>query len=464
MKAGIYTRISLDQTDEEHDDHGAGVERQRQECQKFAQELGWDVVEIYEDNDASATSGKVREHYERMLSDIRAGRIEAVVAWHTDRLYRRLPDLEELAKVCEAHSTAVRTCRSGELDMSTPTGRMIARILGSVATYEVEQKADRWKQSVRQRREKGRWWNSANRMFGYTREGEVVPGEAEALRHVVDLLLSGTSVVRACDWLAENGWTTTRGNAWMPPSLRATLRSPKIAGLSALNGQIFREGEWEPILDRATWEQVVAALRTRKPQGPNPRWSLLGGVVFCGVEGCGRRLYRGKRRDHNGAQKDRPIYRCQTELRANGHVAIAAEPLEEMVESYARERLSDPRVRQAIAARLSNAGAHAATLTREIDELDAEIRELSAALRDAGARSKIEITSAIDDLDSRIDAKRAELATLTPAALPVNDEWPDDLRRRTALIRLVVDRVLVFPVERRLPRFDPSRVRILPSE
>lgn len=446
----------MDHAKEDDEDRGAGVKRQLEDCQTLAAELGWQVVDIYPDNDASATSGKVREEYQRMIGDIESGRINAVIAWHTDRLYRRLSDLEELAKICDKHSLAVRTCRSGELDMSSPTGRMIARILGSVATYEVEQKADRWKRSVRQRREAGRWWNSANRMFGYTREGELIQEEADALRQVCQLVLSGGTVNGACHWLNDHDFTTTRGNQWMPSSLRATLRSPKIAGLSQLRGEILREGSWEPVIDRATWEQVVAAIRTRNHLAPPPRLSLLGGLLFCGVEDCGRKLVR-------NVGKDGPIYRCRTELKSNGHVAVSAAGIEDMIESYARERLATDAVRRAIAARLTTAGTAASELAAEIDRLEHEIRELGDALRTAGKRSKLELSAAIDELDAELEQKRTDLSRLQPVVLPPVDEWPDDLRRRKSLIQLVVARAYVFPATKSSPKFDNSRVRIEPT-
>jgi hypothetical protein len=157
------------------------------------------------------------------------------------------------------------------------------------------------------------------------------------------------------------------------------------------------------------------------------------------------------------------VYRCQTELKVNGHVTIAAKPLEQMVEAAARAKLSDERVRRAVAARLAGADSRAAELTTEIDNIETEIHELEYVLRDAGDRSKLAIVRAIDDLDTRLAAKRSQLGALTPVLMPANDdEWPDDIDRRAALIGLVVARVLVLPAKRLGGRFDHERVRIEP--
>lgn len=451
MRTAIYLRISQDKTGEE-----AGVNRQREDCVALAERLDWQVVEVYQDNDVSASSGKPRPNYRRMLADIEAGKIDAVVCWHPDRLYRRLRDLEDLADICGKHQIMVRTCRAGEFDLSTPTGRMLAGILASVAKGEVEVKADRWQRSVRQRRESGRWWNSAGRMFGYTRDGVVVEDEAEILRQSAADILAGASVHAVCQRLERDGVKTTRGNDWTPPSLRVTLRSPKIAGLSALKGQIIGPGQWEPILDRPTWERVVAAINTGRRQAPAPRRALLSGLVFCGVDDCGLRLYRSSR---GGVHR----YACRTYYRMRGHITVDATHIEQMVEAAARAALSSDRVRAAIAARLSNAGAAAADLTADIDRIDSEIREREAELEQAGSRSRVAAMRAIDDLDAQLTAKREQLAALTPVALPVGDEWPDDIERRAALIELVVKRVVVLPHDRsRGGTFDPGRVQIVP--
>jgi hypothetical protein len=95
-------------------------------------------VDVYSDNDISAYAGKRRPEYERMLADLKSGRVNAVIAWHPDRLHRRAVELEPFIDVVEAAEAVVKTCTAGELDLSTPSGRMVARILGVAARHEVE--------------------------------------------------------------------------------------------------------------------------------------------------------------------------------------------------------------------------------------------------------------------------------------------------------------------------------------
>lgn len=75
MDAAVYLRISSDPTG-----NALGVARQREDCQKLWASRGWLPIE-YCDNDTSASSGKRRPAYQRMLTDIADVRVGAVVAW-----------------------------------------------------------------------------------------------------------------------------------------------------------------------------------------------------------------------------------------------------------------------------------------------------------------------------------------------------------------------------------------------
>nr|MBA2695742.1 recombinase family protein [Actinomycetota bacterium] len=75
MRTSIYSRISRDRTGA-----GLGVAAQSADCRALAESLGWEVVGTHDDNDLSAYSGKPRPGYAALLDDVRAGRIDAVLA------------------------------------------------------------------------------------------------------------------------------------------------------------------------------------------------------------------------------------------------------------------------------------------------------------------------------------------------------------------------------------------------
>ncbi|MGZ4171781.1 MAG: recombinase family protein, partial [Solirubrobacteraceae bacterium] len=91
LRAGIYTRMSYDRAGA-----GLGVARQEEDSRVLCGRKGWQVAGLYADNDVSAYSGKPREQWLRLMADIAAGRIDAIVCWHVDRLTRTPRELEDV--------------------------------------------------------------------------------------------------------------------------------------------------------------------------------------------------------------------------------------------------------------------------------------------------------------------------------------------------------------------------------
>ncbi len=87
-RAVIYARQSLDRSGE-----SATVERQVQDCRALADSRGWGVVAVEQDNDVSASTGKARPGYKRVLGMVERRAGDRVVVWAVDRLTRRMRDL-----------------------------------------------------------------------------------------------------------------------------------------------------------------------------------------------------------------------------------------------------------------------------------------------------------------------------------------------------------------------------------
>ena len=198
MRTAIYTRISQDSSGQE-----LGVTRQLEDCTALADRLGWDVVTVHTDNDLSAYSGKRRPGFEALLDGMKTGQYDALVCWHTDRLYRSMKDLERLIEIADAARVEIRTAQGGTLDLSTSAGRMVARILGSVSRQESEHSSERRVRAYVQKAENGRW-QTANRPFENTMDGQPLEPEATAYRTAVADVLAGKSIRKvAAEWNAK---------------------------------------------------------------------------------------------------------------------------------------------------------------------------------------------------------------------------------------------------------------------
>ena len=160
MRAGIYVRISR-----AADGSTLGVERQEPPCRELSERNGWEVAEVYRDNDLSAFNGH-RPSYQRLLADAKAGRIGAIVAWDADRLTRQPIENEALIELAERHGIQLATV-TGEHDLATPSGRLHFRMLGSIARYESEHRAERLRLKFDELARTGRPKGGGYRPFGF---------------------------------------------------------------------------------------------------------------------------------------------------------------------------------------------------------------------------------------------------------------------------------------------------------
>lgn len=322
----IYARQSRD-----HTGQGLAVERQIEQAKKLAvsRDLG-DTLEPIIDNDVSATSGKARQGYKRMLDLIISGQVDAIVAYHLDRLLRSLTEMEELIVLCERHHVKILTV-AGDIDLSTDMGRLVGRILASVARGEVERKGRRQKDAAAQAAKAGR--APSRGAFGHARrrrkdgETEQVPteqveAEAEAVLHCYRGLFAGESPRALADWLNARGHTTARGNPWSRSEVRAMLLNPRNAGLRYLHGERIAEGEWKAIVTEEEWLAACDFLSDpsrRTSPGTARKW-LGGGLYLCGL--CNES-------DMRTAWRENKVrgYRCREHLHCNR----AADAIDEYV-------------------------------------------------------------------------------------------------------------------------------------
>jgi DNA invertase Pin-like site-specific DNA recombinase len=331
MYAVIYTRISQDTSGE-----GAGVARQLEDCQTLAEQLGATTVDHYDDNDISAFNGKTRPGFEAMLDMLKRGQADTIIVWHVDRLYRSLKDLERLIDIVDTHQVAIRTVNSGDVDLSNATGKMVARILGSVARQESEHKGERRRRANLQRAQAGAWRADQRRPFGYTQHGELVPEEAAAIRQAIPDVLDGRSLRSiAAEWNSAGLRTPQSakrgGRRWSNFTLRRLFLKPVYAGLVIYQDQIVRRedgtavrGDWEAIIDETTHLGLVAYLndKARRPATAFERKYLGSGVYRCGV--CDGLMYA------RFVTAERPMmYACKP----HKHVSRLAGPLDDLVET-----------------------------------------------------------------------------------------------------------------------------------
>ncbi|KQP81637.1 recombinase family protein [Aeromicrobium sp. Leaf291] len=465
-RAAVYVRISKDRSAE-----GLGVARQEAECRELATRLGLEVGPVYVDNDLSASTGKPRPSYRAMLEAMSAGQLDAVLAWHPDRLYRRPDDLEELIGVADGAGVTFATVKAGELDLATASGRMVARFLGAAARYETERQAERQSSKARELAQAGRNSGGGYRPFGWADDRLALdPVEADALRHLIDMALAGQAVNAMCSWLTASGIKTTAGGTrWSSVAVKRMLTSPRLAGLSVYKGEVVGRGEWEPLIDETTHRRVVEALTYRGPARANrARVALLSSAMLrCGICGYGLLTFR-----RNESRDKQRAYGCREATIAGrpgyglacGRVSIRAEALEEDIANRVLARIL--RNRRAIAT--------SAEGVRRPDSAAGELGELEARLRDLGVDyadgllGRVEFRAARDRLTELIEAARSRLeAAEAQDGLPVGSAeevaaWWDaaSLSQRQVIVRGQILRILIGAHSGGRAHYDAGRVTI----
>jgi DNA invertase Pin-like site-specific DNA recombinase len=458
--AVIYTRQSLDRAGD-----GLAVARQAAECAKLCRERGWTVIETVTDNDVSASTGKTRPGFERVLDMAARREVQVVVCWHIDRLTRRLADLERVISVCEAAGVKLATV-SGDLDLSTDAGRLVGRILASVARGEVERKGSRQRAAAEQRAADGKPSRWGQRAFGYADDRiTVVPAEAAAIADACSALLRGGAlrgVVRK--WNAAGLATPQGAKAWSAQSVRAVLTNPRIAGLSTYKGDIVGEGKWPPLVREETWRATRALLADPSRRPPAGARTLLSGLARCM---CGEPVWAG--RSHHGAQ----IYKCSTYF--NGrldptkpHVSRSAPPVDEYVTAVAVARLARP---DAVDLLTDENRPDAVALREQMAVLGARLDELAAAFAD-GEIDRAQLGAGTRKLRAQIvgieeqltDAARVDVLGDLIGIDDVRARWDTlDLDRRRSVIDVLMT-VTLHKVGAGARIFRPETVEITPRE
>jgi DNA invertase Pin-like site-specific DNA recombinase len=474
--AALLVRISEDRGGE-----AAGVGRQEADARAMAARLGWTVGEVFTENDTSAYKRRkvtlpdgttalreLRPEFRRLLDLIGSGQVDGLIAYHLDRVARDPRDLEDLIDVVERTGIPVESV-TGSLRLASDADITMARIGVAIANQSSRDSSRRIRRKHQELAEQGRYAGGGARRYGYERDGVTVrETEAETIRWCAARVLEGATVASLVRELDRQGVRPVKAAKWSTKTLHDILRSPRVAGLRVHRGEVAGPAEWPAILDRETWEAVVATLHARGRGTAKPslrRW--LNGVLFCGL--CGHPLSASYT-----SPKARQVYRywCNTHRDDGcGRIAISGPGVEEEVTRQVLEYLARPDVLQALSGATSEQSSSAAR--REIAEDEQQLRDLSRMWAEK-VITLDEYATARKIIEGRIEAARAVLAAHIPARLrevlsadDAGAAWenlaPVDKRE---LVRLLLASGgyrgwVVDPADRTKPRrFDPERLRL----
>lgn len=393
-----------------------------------------------------------------------------MLVYHIDRLTRRPIELEQFLVTVDAAKVRHVRFVTGDTDISTGDGLLVARMLAAVAASESATKARRVKRKAAQNAAEGKPHVSHTRPFGYEHDGITIrTDEAEVLRQVVARFLAGESMRSLATWLTDQEIPTVTGNAqWASSTLRNILRNPRYAGLRAHHGQIVAKGIWEPIITDDDHRRVLAKMEQSKHSGRRtPQRYLLSGLLRCSK--CGVRLYSSARRESNGATRRRYVCLSGPDHGGCGRLTIVADPLERLIADAVLFRLDTPELADTLAGR-SSADQRTHELTTLLDEDTQQLEELA----DAYAQRHISMTEwlrAKKPITARLEQTQRQLARMTRTTAltglvgngqQLGRSWSDlNLSRQNAIVAAIIDHAVIGPGTQGATMIDPARVTIV---
>ncbi len=270
FRCAIYTRKS---TEHNLDLEFNSLDAQREACEAYIKSQaheGWRLIPDHYDDGAFSGASLDRPALQKLLADVRAGKITIVVVYKVDRLTRSLADFAKLVELFDKHQVSFVSITQS-FNTTSSMGRLTLNVLLSFAQFEREVIGERVRDKIAASKRKGIWVGGPIPL-GYRcidKKLVVVPEEAEAVRTIFARYLALGSIGALIEDLDRrgirtkaNGRTDGRlrgGIRFGVGSLAHLLKNRFYVGEVVYRGEVHR-GEHEPILDRDLFAAVQARL------------------------------------------------------------------------------------------------------------------------------------------------------------------------------------------------------------
>lgn len=327
MRAAIYLRISRD------DGTSTSVERQREDCVRYAEQRGWDITEVLQDVSKSAfRPGIKRPGYARMQEVVARREVDVILAHALDRIDRRAISALTFLEQAKSNGVMVLLVREG-VDTSTTSGEDSTLMSSMVAELESRNTSKRIVNMLDRRRRMG--LHHGIRPYGLATDSiKLEPAEAAVIRECAQRLLAGDSLWSIAKHLREQQTPSPSGTPWTSLTIRRILMRPSVAGLMAHKGEIIGPAAWAAVLDPDVWDQVRAILND--PARKEKAWRndydyVLGGLLRCGLCGCRMAGNMQQNKLRSGATANFRRYVCHLAGGGCARMSVGADRIEQFV-------------------------------------------------------------------------------------------------------------------------------------
>ncbi len=337
LRVAAYCRVSTD--DEEQ---LTSYEAQKNYyTDKIMTNKEWTMAGIFADEGITGTSARKRPEFLRMIRQCKQGKIDIVLTKSISRFARNTVDCLNYVRALKELGIAVifekENMNTLEID-----SEILITMLGAFAQSESESISANVRWGIRQAMKEGKATIQYKYLYGYRKgddgKPEIIPNQAEVVRKIYDLFLSGTPVRGIQEYLNANSVPNINGEPkWARSAIDSILTNEKYCGDVLLQktyiddcinkkvkkntGQLpmyLVQNHHEGIISRETFDAAQAEL-ARRSAGKSPskknaptgrsRYSskyALSDRLYCGE--CGTRYQRCTWRNRDGSK--RIVWRC----------------------------------------------------------------------------------------------------------------------------------------------------------
>jgi site-specific DNA recombinase len=181
VRCAVYTRVSTDQKLEQDFN---SLDAQYDASQAYVRSqahAGWTLLRG-KYNDGGFSGGDTdRPALQRLLEDVRAGKIDVIVVYKVDRLTRSLSDFAKLVELFDKHNVSFVSVTQ-QFNTTTSMGRLTLNVLLSFAQFEREVTSERIRDKISASKRKGLWVGGMVPLGYDTKDRKITVNEAEAER------------------------------------------------------------------------------------------------------------------------------------------------------------------------------------------------------------------------------------------------------------------------------------------
>ncbi|MCH7806949.1 MAG: recombinase family protein [Proteobacteria bacterium] len=271
LRCAIYTRKS---TEDGLEQDFNSLDAQREACEayiKSQQHEGWRLLPDHYDDGGISGGTMERPALQRLLDEVRAGRVDIIVVYKVDRLTRALSDFAKMVDLFDAHDVSFVSVTQ-QFNTTTSMGRLTLNVLLSFAQFEREVTAERIRDKIAASKKRGMWMGGPVPLGYDSVDKKLVINEAEAetVRALFRLYLEKGNVrlmkrqanrrgLRSKQRNYKSG-KQTGGGRFTRGHLYRLLSNPVYIGEVIHKGECY-EGVHKAIIDRENWDAVQAQLK-----------------------------------------------------------------------------------------------------------------------------------------------------------------------------------------------------------